>query len=271
RLPFMGSTTEVIAKVMSEPVRWPGELRPDLPRDLARVVMRALNRDRKQRFQSMPELAAALAPFGPAQSAADVVADAQRGRGRLGEILVTEGLISQADLGRALEEQRRSGRLLGRVLLDQGLVAHADLLTALAKQQGIGAASAAATGMVRERMSREAVTISSPVEPAKKALRVRWPWIVLAIGVGLGLGVVLALTARSAREAPPSVASASVVPQVTAPSQTPVTLSNLPPAEAVAPSAPEGADRRPAAAPPKPSPQPHPARRPAARFEPETL
>jgi hypothetical protein len=210
RTPFVGSATEVIARIMAEPIPWPLELRPDLPEDLARVIMRALRRDPGQRFQSMRELAETVAPFGPAQSTATVVADVQRGRGRLGEILVSEGLITAADLERALAEQRRSGKLLGRVLLDMALVAHADLLTALAKQQGIGAGAPIVDAVVdavvdtvvdasaRDRMSREAITFAPARAPRAAERRLPRLWLWMAIAVGLLLGIALAVLAGSA-------------------------------------------------------------------------
>ena len=133
--PFEGTATQVIAKVVSDPVPWPLDLRPDMPRELARVVMLALQRDPSQRFQTMRELASALGPFGPRETAAAALANAHRGRGRLGEILVADGLITPAELEQALGEQKRSGELLGRVLLDLGIVSRPDLLVALAKQQ----------------------------------------------------------------------------------------------------------------------------------------
>lgn len=137
RIPFDGSPTQVIAKVMVEPVPWPKQFREDIPHDLARIVMRCLERDPERRYAGMRELAEALAPFGPKQPAGALLADVHRPRGRLGEILVADGLLAAADLERALLEQRRTGKLLGRVLLDLGLVSQADLLAALAKQQGL--------------------------------------------------------------------------------------------------------------------------------------
>src|ERR1019366_5609342 len=97
------------------------EYRPDLSRDVARVVMRALQRDPALRYQSMREMSDALAPYGPSRSASTVVEEIQKARGRLGEILVTEGMISQQDLDGALAVQRREGRLLGQVLIATGL------------------------------------------------------------------------------------------------------------------------------------------------------
>jgi hypothetical protein len=88
---------QVLAQVIADPIPWPLELRPDLPRELARGLMRALERDPERRFQSMSEFAAALAPFGPARNASVILAELQRSRGRLGEILVRDGLLSPTD------------------------------------------------------------------------------------------------------------------------------------------------------------------------------
>ncbi|HEX3345315.1 MAG TPA: protein kinase, partial [Polyangiaceae bacterium] len=138
RPPFQGSGYEVIARVMVDPVPWPCHFRPEIPAELARVVLRALQREPGERFQSMHEMAEALAPFGLANSLTEAAAGAPRGRARLGEVLVAEGLVSAEGLDRALREQRLTGRLLGRVLVEMKLVTQADLLAALAKQQGIG-------------------------------------------------------------------------------------------------------------------------------------
>jgi serine/threonine-protein kinase len=186
--PFIGSPTEVIAKVMVDPVPWPTDLRPDLPRDLARVIMHALKRDPRERFQSMRDLADALAPFGPTERTSTVIADMQKGRGlgRLGEILVAEGLIEPADLDRALVEQRRSGKLLGNVLLEMGLVAHADMLTALAKQQGIEVSPLAPSGIERDVAERGAATLPASAPSPRRHAR-RPLWIALAVGLPLGI------------------------------------------------------------------------------------
>jgi serine/threonine protein kinase len=194
RTPFEGSPASVIAKVMVDPVPWPLDLRPELSPQLARLVMHALERDPRKRFQTMREMADALAPFGPSRSAATVVADTQRGRGRLGEILVAENLISQASLDLALDEQRRRGHLLGRVLLDMGLVSHSDLLTALAKQQGIGEACEPASAVEREE--RRATTLRLPPIPGVARAR-RWLWVAVAVGIPLGILLGLAVRALS--------------------------------------------------------------------------
>jgi MSHA biogenesis protein MshE len=53
---------------------------------------------------------------------------------RLGEILLQQGLLTERQLGDALEEQRKSGRKLGRVFVDKGFVSEEQISTALAKQ-----------------------------------------------------------------------------------------------------------------------------------------
>jgi hypothetical protein len=56
----------------------------------------------------------------------------------LGKLLVEEKLLLDADLERALAEQRRTGRLLGQILVAQGSVTGSALARALARQHGVG-------------------------------------------------------------------------------------------------------------------------------------
>jgi serine/threonine-protein kinase len=61
---FSGVTvTEVCAAVLESCPRPIWELRPDVPRELADVVMRSFEKDRERRFATMAELATALLPF----------------------------------------------------------------------------------------------------------------------------------------------------------------------------------------------------------------
>jgi hypothetical protein len=55
----------------------------------------------------------------------------------LGALLVEDGLLEATDLERALDEQRRTGRLLGQILVTRGLVSALALARALAKQHGV--------------------------------------------------------------------------------------------------------------------------------------
>jgi type IV pilus assembly protein PilB len=56
---------------------------------------------------------------------------------RIGEVLVQEGLLSEAQLKKALIEQQSSGRPLGEMLMDQGVINNATLVQMLARTLGI--------------------------------------------------------------------------------------------------------------------------------------
>jgi eukaryotic-like serine/threonine-protein kinase len=246
--PFDGSAMEVIAKVLSDPVPSPLGLRPDLPRDLAGVVMRSLQRDPNQRFQSMRQFADALAPFGPAQRAAAALADAQKGRGRLGEILVLDGLLSSDQLQQALAEQRRTGKLLGEVLLQMGFVAQNDLLTVLAKQQGIDVSPS-------EQEQREQE--QSALEQRSASRKARRAWSAVAIGLPLGVAVAVGgamLVARHRHAMPVQNYAVLVAPPapVDAPEPTPIASLSSTQATPATPAASAQATNRLAVAPPPP-------------------
>lgn len=64
RDPFTADTTpEIFVKVLTYQPPSPSEIRPDIPRELAAVVMRCLEKDPDARFQSVSALASALLPF----------------------------------------------------------------------------------------------------------------------------------------------------------------------------------------------------------------
>jgi hypothetical protein len=60
----------------------------------------------------------------------------------LGLLLVQKGLLSAFELERALDEQRRTGRLLGQILVRSGYVTSLALTQALAEQHGVELRSA---------------------------------------------------------------------------------------------------------------------------------
>ncbi|EHQ88061.1 glycosyltransferase family 2 protein [Desulfosporosinus youngiae] len=57
---------------------------------------------------------------------------------KLGEMLVNQGILTEAQLSLALEYQRKSGGLLGDIILSLGLVEAHTLFRVIASQQGIG-------------------------------------------------------------------------------------------------------------------------------------
>ena len=60
-----------IAAIAADPVPDPREFRPELPEDLASVIMRALAKDPDERFETVDDLVLALAPFADRASAGE--------------------------------------------------------------------------------------------------------------------------------------------------------------------------------------------------------
>jgi type IV pilus assembly protein PilB len=56
---------------------------------------------------------------------------------QLGDILVSEGLVSHAQVTSAIKEQEQGGRTLGRILVDHGVLSESQLVSALARQIGL--------------------------------------------------------------------------------------------------------------------------------------
>jgi len=70
-VPFPANTlTQLTAMVISDPPRPIESLRPDIPVELRAVILKCLEKRAEDRFQSVAEFAAALAPFAPASSLA---------------------------------------------------------------------------------------------------------------------------------------------------------------------------------------------------------
>ena len=81
-VPFPASTlTQLTAMVISDPPRPIESLRADVPVELRAIIMRCLEKRPDDRFQTVADLAAALAPFAPASS---VALATQRMAGALG-------------------------------------------------------------------------------------------------------------------------------------------------------------------------------------------
>ena len=109
RGPFAGDAAQVIAKISSDPPPRLRSLRPELPRELERIVARTLEKDPARRFDTVDALRRALAPFG------------------------TQG-ASLADLGRRLAAFFLDVALIGAV----GAIAGAVLLAMLTVSSGNG-------------------------------------------------------------------------------------------------------------------------------------
>jgi len=70
--------TEVIAAIVSDAVPRPSSMRSDLPPELEKIVMSALEKDPDRRLQSAQALASALERFAPAERIAQLIARAPR-------------------------------------------------------------------------------------------------------------------------------------------------------------------------------------------------
>jgi serine/threonine protein kinase len=69
-LPFSAENNlSLMVAITTTQPKHPRELRPDLPLELASIVVRALEKDREQRFASVDSLIAALLPYSSARSA----------------------------------------------------------------------------------------------------------------------------------------------------------------------------------------------------------
>jgi hypothetical protein len=55
----------------------------------------------------------------------------------LGDLLVSQGLLTQTELERALAEQAKSGRLLGQIVVDHGYLTAFSLARVLSEQHGV--------------------------------------------------------------------------------------------------------------------------------------
>jgi tRNA A-37 threonylcarbamoyl transferase component Bud32 len=87
RVPFEAETMpQLCGMILQDPPRPLRALRQDVPEALEWVVLRCLEKNRDARFANVAQLAAALAPFGPA--------GARRSAERIARVLGTSGVLS---------------------------------------------------------------------------------------------------------------------------------------------------------------------------------
>ncbi len=94
-----------------------------------------------QRWTDANGIGAEVAPGEPAPAAQvfdlSAVLGATKPPKRLGDLLVSKGLVTEDQLAAALVESKEKGDLLGRVLLRRGFVFEEELARTLAEQWGI--------------------------------------------------------------------------------------------------------------------------------------
>lgn len=87
--PYTGTNLgEVLARILSEPPPLPRSIRPEIPRGLELVVLRAMERDPEKRWRDLNALREALAPFA---TTSDAVAAPWR---RIGAYILDIGLLA---------------------------------------------------------------------------------------------------------------------------------------------------------------------------------
>lgn len=126
----------------------------------------------------------------------------------LGRLLVGEGLLSEADLTRALEAQRGSGKRLGEILLSLKVIDESTLARALATQLSLPYQEAplahdpAATAVVRGELARARSVLPLSITPRRLRLAMADP---------LDLATVDDVRFQTGRAVEPVVATASAV------------------------------------------------------------
>jgi serine/threonine protein kinase len=151
---------EIFAKVLNDPIPPLRTVRPDVPEEIDRVVMRCLDRNRETRLQTVDELWSVLALFAPPPSTTTPLSFRvipAPGKPVPGKLASPPTLTSKTDIGRDEPTQplpsATSRRLLRIVALGGGL------FLAIA---GV----AVALRMLRHASPQTAQAASAPLQPA---------------------------------------------------------------------------------------------------------
>jgi hypothetical protein len=183
---------------------------------------------------------------------------------QLGQILIAAGLLTEAQLAQALEEQTRTGRRLGEIIVRRGLVSGPALANALAEQHGgvLKTEYGFATGLGGQ-VAQKAASEQAPATPTP-LLRTADPTPGPQLRVPEPAGDVpppeptppeVVIPRQPVPSPTPTEAAAAEPPLELAPTPPP---QPVPPPEALAPPAPEPES----APPPQPAPEPEPEPRP---------
>jgi eukaryotic-like serine/threonine-protein kinase len=246
-LPFSATTSQALAaQIASEPPVPLESIRPELPSGLIAVILRCLDKDPAQRFASITELAAALAPFtptGPERAANVARAAVPAPSGALSDALA----VAPADLGpdriTAASTHLEANRITAALPQDEPLLGvplerDSDLLFSTALSLSHGARSPR-TGRVGPRLAALVLALGSAAVIT---------WFIWPQRVELDTA---ALPERTPTDAPverATAASAAPAPEVCSGAS----------ASAMPPTAPPSAPAMPKARPKVPAPAPAP-------------
>jgi len=223
-----------LARVISEAIPSITEVNPELDEKVARVVMRALEREREARYQTCQEFA-------------DDLEQAARSAGLLGTAREVAAYVSQV-IGQEISQQREAVRAwLARSEPSQA---------ALPDIVDLGAGAAPLSGGQRaagERSGMIAAPLGAPL--IETGGRSKGPLVIVAAAVGgfLVVGLVVLLLGR--RDVPPPVVI-QAPPETAAPAQAPAATAAPTPPVATAAAAPRTAEAPSPATPAGPVPNP---------------
>ena len=106
----------------------------------------------------------------------------------LGALLMREGLLTEAQLDAALNDQSRSGKQLGRILIELGTISETDLVRTLAKQVGLeyfdladATIDSSAVSLVSEAVARRYQAVAVGWEDEKLVVAMADPSNVFAL------------------------------------------------------------------------------------------
>lgn len=108
--------------------------------EMGRISKGQLDEALREHARSADSLGVVLVDLGfvTTEEVLEVVIDQRRARlgtGRIGDVLVEQGLVTRRDVGRAIAVQRRRGGLLGSLLVEDGCITKSELEEALSEQQ----------------------------------------------------------------------------------------------------------------------------------------
>ena len=173
-------------------------------------------------------------------------------RRQLGQIMVDEGFLTEAQLLDALAEQNRTGTPLGKVLVDLGFVSPGAVANALAEQHGgLLRTEYGTSAGLREMAGRAPIRAQVTPSPLLPTPPAPTPQPAATEHAPLGAGLRLAQPADAA----------SAPPEAPAPEPVPVEPAAVQPQPELEPAAVETVPEPPA---PEPEPEPEPALPPAA-------
>jgi serine/threonine-protein kinase len=160
QLPFMGnSLVEIYTNVLNRSLRPLSLVRPDISREFGEVVARALAKDPNARFQTVRDLAQALAPFVQPRSLASIarIENLYRGRSKPG---FSDGVPTASAVLDATDEKTAATKIERPVVLRASPVGRPRTLTAVVSAAG-------AVGAVAFFIA--ALKLAGGAEPASEA------------------------------------------------------------------------------------------------------